>query len=796
MSDGLIDPRADDTGYGFDANIDFVDPRADDTGYGDLIPKTDPTPGIDWGKVGGWLKNVFTGKGSAADYGTLITGLGGLYETINRQNQPKVWKGKVQKAPIPQRVVSQDYKTALNVRPYGAAARGRNPFSYTAPQRPSIYLPKELGTLAAKDKAALYSRYRGQGYTDKDIRDAVEKQIGAQSPEAWTSLRTLAGYKVTNAEGGIIGLAGGGYLEEGAFVLPADVVSHFGNGSSSAGLAVVQNRLGAQPVQGPGDGMSDSIPTTIAGQQPARVANDEAVIPRAQVARIGGGDVDRGAQVLYDVMNNIRKARTGTTKQGKKINPDKFMPGGIASLAGGGAIAFEEGGATGGDGGVRTGTPSDWVGEYIAGPDGYLSKAWSLAEEPYEAYEGPLTAGLSPTQNTALSGFQGLTAPTAMTDAATTAGGIATKLKDMPGYTGTTFTNQFTKPTDYTPGQFKTDFSYLASDPTKFTNQFTAPDTYKGFQFDTGLGPIKSVQDYMSPYTSSVTDIAAREARREADVSRTAEQARLSKAGAFGGSRQAIMEAERQRNVGQQIGDIRTKGLQDAYDRALAQRTKEAEMGLDAQKATELSRQFGAKFGMEGQELQARYGLDAQKAQELARQFNEGKRFDAAKLRAEFGLDAQKAAELSKQFAAQQGMRGAELEAQYGLDALKAQEQSKQFGATQDLNQLQAALRAAGLQSEIGQAASTADIARLKAMMEAGGIEQAAEQAAIDAEMKQWQEGKLWPYRQLEFQQKMLQGLPISSSMTAPNTSMFSDLIGGIGQLMGLYKDINAATPD
>jgi hypothetical protein len=121
---------------------------------------------------------------------------------------------------------------------------------------------------------------------------------------------------------------------------------------------------------------------------------------------------------------------------------------------------------------------------------------------------------------------------------------------------------------------------------------------YSPTSFSSGLGPVGSVQDYMSPYMSAVTDIEAREARREADISRQAEQGRLARAGAYGGSRQAIMEAERQRNLGTQIGDIRSKGLQSAYDRAMEQRLAESGLGLAAQKYGEESKQFGANYGL------------------------------------------------------------------------------------------------------------------------------------------------------------------------------------------------------
>lgn len=113
--------------------------------------------------------------------------------------------------------------------------------------------------------------------------------------------------------------AAGGGLRDGGFVVPADVVSHLGNGSTDAGLAALQKRHGARPIRGAGDGMSDSIKTTINGKQPARIANGEAYIPPEQVKRSGG------AKKFYAMMDKVRKERTGTKKQGKQINPNRFM---------------------------------------------------------------------------------------------------------------------------------------------------------------------------------------------------------------------------------------------------------------------------------------------------------------------------------------------------------------------------------------------------------------------------------------------------------------------------------------
>jgi hypothetical protein len=83
---------------------------------------------------------------------------------------------------------------------------------------------------------------------------------------------------------------------------------------------------GGHLLKGPGDGMSDDIPATIADKQPARLANEEFVIPADVVSHLGNGSSESGAKVLYEMMARVRKARTGNPKQGKQIDPHKLMP--------------------------------------------------------------------------------------------------------------------------------------------------------------------------------------------------------------------------------------------------------------------------------------------------------------------------------------------------------------------------------------------------------------------------------------------------------------------------------------
>jgi hypothetical protein len=83
---------------------------------------------------------------------------------------------------------------------------------------------------------------------------------------------------------------------------------------------------GGRLLKGPGDGMSDDIPAKIGKKQPARLADGEFVVPADVVSGLGNGSTDAGAKKLYAMMDKVRHARTGTKKQGKQINPQKYMP--------------------------------------------------------------------------------------------------------------------------------------------------------------------------------------------------------------------------------------------------------------------------------------------------------------------------------------------------------------------------------------------------------------------------------------------------------------------------------------
>jgi hypothetical protein len=101
-----------------------------------------------------------------------------------------------------------------------------------------------------------------------------------------------------------------------------DFNNYMGGGIASMAKGGMAPRF----LSGGGDGMSDDIKATINGKQPARLADGEFVIPADVVSHLGNGSSKAGAKQLYSMMDKVRTARTGNKKQGKQINPAKYMP--------------------------------------------------------------------------------------------------------------------------------------------------------------------------------------------------------------------------------------------------------------------------------------------------------------------------------------------------------------------------------------------------------------------------------------------------------------------------------------
>ena len=289
------------------------------------------------------------------------------------------------------------------------------------------------------------------------------------------------------------------------------------------------------------DGMADDVPATIDGTQEARLSDGEFVIPADVVSHLGNGNSDAGADQLHGMMDNVRMERTGNSEQGKQIDPNKFMPtmaqgGGIAAYNYGGSVyqrqpkvtnfnahgavstntggILENIGAEGGEQVGKESSLSTWAGDYVTD---MLGQGKALANQGYQAYEGPLSAGTDTLQDQAYTGVAGLSAPA-----------------DMGAYT---------------------------------------PQTFGAEEATAG----------MNPYLMASLNPQIDEARRQNEIDRVANAGRMTQAGAFGGSRQALMDIEGQRNLQSNIADITGKGYASAYDRAQQQFNTQQDRNMKAQ---------------------------------------------------------------------------------------------------------------------------------------------------------------------------------------------------------------------
>ena len=401
-------------------------------------------------------------------------------------------------------------------------------------------------------------------------------------------------------------------------------------------------------------------------------------------------------------------------------------------------------------GGTTSSGLSDWAQPYIVGSatdPGYLTKAKALGNEGYKAYTGPLTAGESQLQTKAFQGIGGLSVPSSIGTAATTAGNVANRFAGM-SYNPSQFGNQFAAPGAYQTGQF--------------TNQYQAPDAYQAGQFDTGTFGADQAQQYMNPYLQSALNPQLEEARRQSQITQLGNQAKATQAGAFGGGRQAIMDAETQRALGSNLANITGQGYNTAYDKAMSQFNADQARQMQAQQAGEQSRQFGATQSATTADLMAKYGLSAQQAQEASRQFGAGQAMTAAQQAAQYGLAGQQEAEKSKQFGAN-----------YGLESLKNQ------------------LAAAQAQGQLGLTENTANLANLQQQLTAGEAQRRIEAEGVKADLDEFNVQREFPYKQIQFQRDILSGLPVSAiTSQAPQMNDVAALVASMG---GMPKMLDTA---
>lgn len=131
---------------------------------------------------------------------------------------------------------------------------------------------------------------------------------------------------------------------------------------------------------------------------------------------------------------------------------------------------------------------------------------------------------------------------------------------------------------------------------------------YSPTQFSSGIFDTQAAQQYMNPYLQAALQPQTDEARRQSQITGAQNDTRAVQAGAFGGSRQALMSAENQRNLGTNLANITGQGYNTAYNNAQQQFNADQSRNMTAQQNTEQSKQFGAQQGINNLNTQMQLG--------------------------------------------------------------------------------------------------------------------------------------------------------------------------------------------
>lgn len=240
------------------------------------------------------LKSAFTDKDGNVNWRNVAAAAGGLYGLYqsNRPQEKTGYQGGIPKYEAVREVAPNTYdperRSGSGGQRYFTQTRYKAPGEAAAAARTAAQ--EEAAGLEALNKANPAREVR-KNPTEEAAEKGAESDKVREGTDASEVIDNLSVPKY--ATGGILALARGG-------------APRYLNGAT--------------------DGMADKIPARIDGKQEARLSHGEFVIPADVVGHIGNGNSEAGAQRLYEMMDRIRKARTGTPKQGKQINPNKFLP--------------------------------------------------------------------------------------------------------------------------------------------------------------------------------------------------------------------------------------------------------------------------------------------------------------------------------------------------------------------------------------------------------------------------------------------------------------------------------------
>jgi len=228
-------------------------------------------------------------------------------------------------------------------------------------------------------------------------------------------------------------------------------------------------------------------------------------------------------------------------------------------------------------------TLSEYAGPYVTS---MLGKAEALSEQPYQVYQGPMTAGESGLQSKVFQGLGNLNFPSQLGQTFSSTGAY-----QPPAMT----------PGAYAPGAIGTGAGApMGGGIGSLGGMGTAGGTASGT-----TQPLGMASQYMNPYLQSVLQPQLEELRRQSQINLQPGMAKMTQAGGYGGGRQAIMESEANRNLLQQQNQAIGQGYASAYDKAMQQFN--TEQGQAKTLADIMSQAGGQQRGIEQEGITADY---------------------------------------------------------------------------------------------------------------------------------------------------------------------------------------------
>jgi hypothetical protein len=364
-----------------------------------------------------------------------------------------------------------------------------------------------------------------------------------------------------------------------------------------------------------------------------------------------------------------------------------------------------------------------------------------IGMQPYQTYPGQRTADFTGMQQQAFQGAQNL-GPSSQLNTATNMAQQAGQNALNTQYNPQQYGNAYQGIGAYNPGTFN---QQTVSAPNLNNYQMSGPQQVNSQQF-TG----DQISQYMNPYLQQSLAPQMAELNRAYDITGNQAKGQATQAGAFGGSRQAIMQAENERNRNMGISSLLGQGYNNAYNQAANQFNTSNQQNLQAQMSNQ-----GAGLTAGQANLNALLGVQSLGA---------GQNLAAQQANQQTNLATQQAQQAANQYGYGQQAINAQNQAQYGQAANQLNAQQQQFGAGLGLQGQQTALTAAGALGNLGGTQFNQQTQALGLQNQLGGQQQAQQQGILNQQYQDFLSQKQYPYQQMGFMSDMLRGLPLSQT--------------------------------